>query len=73
MSEVIETRDSEGTLIEVGQAVAFNLSGEVVRGEVVNVGTPRRISQWYVKYSVRIKGPRGKISHVRNNRCILVI
>lgn len=70
---MIETHDSEGALITPGCEVAYNRSGDVVRGTVLKVGKPVQRSQWYTKYSIKIQGPDGRVSHVRNNRSVLVI
>jgi hypothetical protein len=63
-------KDSAGVEIEVGQRVAYNCSGNVVAGEVVDAQPGHT--------KIRAEGgacyPRkGHISRVRNSRSILVL
>jgi hypothetical protein len=62
-------RDSQGTELKVGQKVAYNLSGDVVPGEIVRVApvttyiTCTSHKSWYC----------GRTSKVMNPRSILVV
>lgn len=62
-------RDSQGTLLEIGQQVAYNLSGEVVPGEVVRLNQ----ASIHIICKNRVWKPNGKVSKVRGGRSILVI
>jgi hypothetical protein len=63
-------KDSAGTRIEVGQKVAYNCSGNVVGGEVVDVHP----GHTKIKATGGATYPRaGHISRVKNSRSILVL
>ena len=71
--------DSEGTLIEVGDIVAFNYSGNVARGVVEYLPLHQHIGAVTVAHvwpDGAYKGPsqysKG-VSHVRNRQSILVL
>lgn len=77
-------RDSEGTLIEVGDEVAFNRSGDVLRGFVTRIGSvlvredtviDGELRSAYTKpCDIRIDHPDAdKLSRVKNALGILVL
>ena len=63
-------KDSRGVRIEVGQKVAYNCSGNVVAGTVVDVQPSHtKIKAWGGATYPR----EGHISRVKNSRSIFVI
>jgi hypothetical protein len=65
-------RDSQGTPLRVGQRVAYNMSGDVVPGEIVRIST--RISILHTGRPVGLyHGKDDHISKVRNSSSILVL
>lgn len=65
-------RDSTGRPLEVGQFVAYNMSGDVVPGEIVGL-VPSAIKIWYLgdrRYGAS-KDPH--VSKVRSGRSVLII
>jgi hypothetical protein len=61
-------QDSQGTVIRPGQKVAYNRSGDVVPGEVINVQNS------HVKILAEDRRAHyPKVSKVKNGRSILVL
>ncbi len=59
--------DSQGREIEVGQRVAYNMSGQVVPGVVLDV-------QWgHIKVSCESRNHSAHVSRVRNPLSIMVL
>jgi hypothetical protein len=65
--------DSRGTEITRGARVAYNQSGQVVPGVVLDPGEPKRVSQWHVVYRIRIENDLGHVSVVKNANSVLVL
>lgn len=77
-------KDQRGTDLEVGQTVAYNLSGTVAKGEVDGIGAvehPRGVIGYdRVTVAIRVRlahpaggHPAGHISSVRNAHNVLVL
>lgn len=62
-------KDSQGRLLEIDQVVAYNMSGNVVPGQIVGF-SPGHIKVWY-------RGPskywEDHVSQVRNGRSMLIL
>ena len=72
------TKDSRGTLIEPGLRVAYNRSGDVMIGEIVELKRCERIPGYYedmhiLKFELLIKGEDGKVSKIKNYKSFVII
>lgn len=73
--------DNRGTELRVGQEVAYNLSGEVAKGEIVDLKVTKTGSKWNPERAdIRVRllhsacgQCKDHISKVRNERNVLVI
>lgn len=77
------TKDSKGNLLETGVDVAYNRSGSVERGELIEivrnewVNSRRGLgpkSWWYLKFEAVIKNYEDdRISRIKNPNSILIL
>lgn len=61
--------DNRGMRLEVGQLVAFNISGQVARGEITKLSTTIKIRLEHNAAGM----PPGHISTLKNSRSVLVL
>lgn len=74
--------DLRGTVIEVGRKIAYNFSGDVAIGAIVNVkrnewkiarpGTFPK-NWWYLKFEIEVQHENGKISKIKNPNSFVII
>jgi len=73
--------DGRGTLIKVGQRVAYNFSGEIAVGTIESI-KEKEIQYWYSgsrifpHFKIKQEYPelyKGRTSLVKNNRSLLVL
>lgn len=77
----MNSKDARGTEITLGARVAYNMSGDVVAGEVVAVGRggngPYRIARdyecGYQRPDIALAPVNKHVSRVKNARSILVL
>lgn len=69
--------DSRGTALYEGAPVAFNMSGQTCRGEIVQIPHDTRPTKRRIKVRLLHSGPEGKtaghISTIRNEKNLLVL
>lgn len=70
--------DNLGNKIEIGKIVAFNLSGEIAKGEVHLISQGKRYGKPHTRYSVKLLHDavgkrRGDLSTINNSRNMLVL
>lgn len=73
-----EWKDHRGTTLEVGQKVAYNLSGEIAYGEIIEIKARRMNVFGYGQDLPNIKIKQflpheGKISKVRQAKNVMVL
>jgi hypothetical protein len=69
-------KDSQGRILEVGQKVAYNRSGDVVPGEITFLGSEIRIlclGKNTYSYSQQVQAGKPIVSRVRNGTSVLVL
>ena len=72
----IVERDSRGTLISPGLRAAYNLSGDVVVGTIVEVKKNKWNSKgndWRLEFEIHIMGENGKLSKIKNPNSFVII
>lgn len=69
---MIPVLDSDGNLLKIGQTVAFNYSGDVIRGTVKGFKNRTKYGRMYVEVHI-LHVHETIISKIQNNRSILII
>lgn len=70
-------RDHRGTLIEPGLRVAYNFSGDVAIGTIIelkrNEWVEHRSGWWIHKFELHVKNENGHISKIKNWRSFVIV
>lgn len=70
-------RDHRGTLIEPGLRVAYNFSGDVAIGTIIelkrNEWKEVRKEYWSHKFELRVQNENGHISKIKNWRSFVIV
>jgi hypothetical protein len=73
----IPTRDHRGTLIESGLRVAYNWSGDVALGVIVEVKKndwkERSTGWWSHQFEIHVKNENGHLSKIKNWRSFVIV
>lgn len=73
------TKDSRGIKIEPGLTIAFNRSGDIVKGKIIDVKTSWKEAgsmaypRWYCRFLLTAEGEDGKISKLKNPNSFIII
>lgn len=69
-------RDWRGTLIEPGLRVAYNFSGDIAIGTIVELKKNRwktKNKNWFLDFELHVMGENGKLSKIQNPNCFVII
>jgi hypothetical protein len=73
----IITRDHRGTLIEPGLRVAYNFSGDVALGTIIEVKKnnwkERSPGWWSHEFELHVRNENGHLSKIKNCRSFIII